>query len=338
MPFGQCRHGCGPRIGTCRGQRLEDRSPRSALVSDHGNQTALDTCLSEFECRIAGLEVWIGEHTFLARLIGTLVLFAVAYGTVKLGDRALTKSARRIARLRHSDEYQTKVIVGRTKPMRLTIRLAMVVVTAIALLAVWGLQTAFTGLLAGAGFAGIVIGLAAADTIGDVIAGFLIFYNHPFDLGDWVLIDGVEGIVEDVALGATTIMTFDNEKVTIPNRVVEGGQIKNYSHGRKLRRRLVVGVEYGSHLGQAMETLVELAKGHPDVMQDPVPTAVAKGFGASSVDLELRFYVEPVRSSVIKVYTDLVHQVHDTFRKRGLNIAFPHVQIVQGQPWQMEQD
>ena len=90
-------------------------------------------------------------------------------------------------------------------------------------------------------------------------------------------------------------------------------------------------------IGVAMQTLVRLAEEHPEVFSDPAPSAVAKGFGASSVDLELRFYVEPIRSSVIKVYTDLIHSVHDTFRQEGLNIAFPHVQIVQGQPWKMEE-
>ncbi len=308
------------------------------MTQHDGNATATaQACTSAIECGLDNVEIWMGENIFLARLVGTLLVFLLAFVMVKLADRALTRSARRIARLRKLDDYRTKVMVGRTKPMRMTIRLLTMTVTAIALLAVWGLQTAFTGLLAGAGFAGIVIGLAAGDTIGDVIAGFLIFYNHPFDIGDWVVIDGVEGTVEDVALGATTIMTFDNEKVMIPNRVVEGNQIKNYSHDRKLRRRLQVGVEYGSHLGQAMATLVELAKAHPDVLVDPAPSAVAKGFGGSSVDLELRFYVEPIRSSAVKVYTDLIHSVHDQFRSRGISIAFPHMQIVQSQPWRLEE-
>ncbi len=308
-------------------------------MTEHlGNATApLAACTSTIQCGMQGLEAWLGENQFLARVFGSVLLFLIALLVVKLGDRTMTRSAQRIAKLRRLDDYRTKVLVGRTKPMRLTIRLLVLLVTGITLLAVWGLQTAFTGLLAGAGFAGIVIGLAAADTIGDVIAGFLIFYNHPFDIGDWVIIDGVEGIVEDVALGATTLVTFDNEKVMIPNRVVEGNQIKNFSHRRKLRRRLSVGVEYGSHLGQAMSTMVALAKAHPDVMLDPEPSAVAKGFGASSVDLELRFYVEPVRNSAVKVYTDLVHSVHDTFRQRGINIAFPHMQVIQGSAWKLEE-
>ncbi len=287
-----------------------------------------------------GVDLWLHapENQLLVRLLGTALLAILAWAAVKLTERALTRSARRYARLRQLDEYQTKVIVGRTKPMRLIVALLVMVVGVITLLGIWGLQTAFTGLLAGAGFAGIVIGMAAGDTIGDVIAGFLIFYNHPFDIGDWVEIDGLHGYVEDVALGATTLLTFDNEKITIPNRLVESTKVKNFTHSRRLRRRLVVGVEYGTRLGLAMQTLVDLAKQHPDIMQEPEPQAVTIGFGPSSVDLELRYWVEPVRSSVIKTYTDMLHSVHDTFRRKGLAIAFPHMQIVQGRAWQISED
>lgn len=302
-------------------------------MSQHeGNSTVVETAKATCEHAV---ECWIQENLFLTRVIATLIVFVLAFAVVKLGDRTLTRSAKRIAKLQRADEYRTTVIVGRTKPMQLTIRLVAGVAAGLALLAIWGLQTAFTGLLAGAGFAGIVIGLAAADTIGDVIAGFLIFYNHPFDIGDWVEIDGVQGIVIDVELGATSVLTFDNEKVTIPNRIVEGQKIKNFSHKRKLRRRLLVGVEYGSDLRKAMEILVECAKDHPDVYHDPTPSAVSQGFGASSVDLELRFWVEPVRSSAIQIHTDLVIAVHDRLRAEGIGIAFPHMQIVQGRPWQV---
>ncbi|MGB1585969.1 MAG: mechanosensitive ion channel family protein [Thermoplasmatota archaeon] len=275
------------------------------------------------------VESWFNDpaNQLLVRLIATVVTFFVAWAVVRLTKRTLERSAKRIAKLRRLDEYKTKGLIGRTKPMQMTVTIAVATVAAITLMGVWGLTTAFTGLLAGAGFAGIVIGLAAADTIGDIIAGFLIFYNHPFDIGDWVEIDGVQGIVEDVALGATTILTFDHEKITIPNRIVEGQKIKNFSHARKLRFRILVGVEYGTPLGKAMQTLVELGKNHPEVLKNPEPNAVSIGFGASSVDLELRVWVEPVRSSVIRVKTDLIHQIHDKFRDEGIDIAFPHTHL-----------
>lgn len=281
------------------------------------------------------------EHTgeiedWIIQLGWTAAVIVVAVVLIKLFQHTLDKSARRIAKVRRLDEYQTRVSVGRTKPMKLTISLMMSVVVAIALLGIWDLNKAFTGLLAGAGFAGIVIGMAAADTIGDVIAGFLIFYNNPFEIGDWVEINGIQGIVDDVALGATTIVTFDNEKVTIPNRLVEGQEIKNFSSQRKLRRRIIVGVEYGSDLQKAREILWNIAMQHPNTLNDVEPMVVNLGFGASSVDLEVRYWVEPTRQGVMKTQTEIIDQIHDQFRAAGISIAFPHMQIVQPKPWQIE--
>ena len=291
--------------------------------------------LSAFLDRIGA---WFDDpaNATAARLIATVLTLLLVWAMASMGKRALVRSAYRIAKLRRLDEQQTKAVVGRTRPMQFGLTLLLGAIAIITIVGIWGLKTAFTGLLAGAGFAGIVIGMAAGDTIGDVIAGFLIFYNHPFDIGDWVEIDGVQGIVEDVALGATTLLTFDNEKVTIPNRLVEGQKIKNFSNARKLRFRIPVGVEYGSHLGRAMQVLREVGASHPDVLTTPEPLAVSIGFGASSVDLELRVWVEPVRHSVLKVRTDLVHQIHDRFRREGIGIAFPHMQLMQGAPLRIE--
>lgn len=275
-------------------------------------------------------------HPLWGPLFWSGIVFLLSWLTVRGVDMATTRSARKFAALRHMDVYETKSLVGRTKPMRLSIRLVVGLLAVIALAGIWGLQTAFTGLLAGAGFAGIVIGMAAGDTIGDLIAGFLIFYNRPFDLGDWVEIDGVQGIVEDVGIGATTLITFDNEKITIPNRLVEGTKVKNFTHARKLRFRIPVGVTYGTHLGRAMQLLKEIAMEHPMVLDNPLPMGITAGFGPSSVDLELRVWVEPVRNSVLAVKTDLVHTIHDRFRKEGIEIAFPHMQIVQGEAWSVD--
>jgi small conductance mechanosensitive channel len=293
------------------------------------NHTVGNATLPEIE-HSGGIEDWIQQ------LGWSIAVIIVAVVLVKLFQHTLQKSAKRIAQLRKLDEYQTKVAVGRTKPMKLTLSLMMSVVVAIALLGIWDLNTAFTGLLAGAGFAGIVIGMAAADTIGDVIAGFLIFYNNPFQIGDWVEINGIHGIVEDVALGSTTLVTFDNEKVTIPNRLVEGQEIKNYSSQRRLRRRIIVGVEYGSDLRKARAILFEIAKDHADTINDREPMVVNLGFGASSVDLEVRYWVEPTRLGIMRIQTEIIDQIHDQFRAAGINIAFPHMQIVQPEPWHIQ--
>jgi small conductance mechanosensitive channel len=279
---------------------------------------------------MTALGPWLRDpaNRTLVRLTLTLLVLLLVWSIMWLTQRTLRRSAKRLAQLRGMDDYGIKAVVGRTRPMELSLDILVVFIAAISIMGIWGLTGVVTGLLAASGFAGIIIGLAAADTIGDVIAGFLIFYNHPFDIGDWIEVDGIQGTVEEVGLGATTILTFDNEKVTIPNRIVEGTKVKNFSHARKLRFRIPVGVEYGTHLGTALRTLVEVGSSHPSVLKNPEPNAVSVGFGDSSVNLELRVWVEPVRSSVIKVRTDLVHLIHDRFRHDGINIAFHHLQIV----------
>lgn len=278
---------------------------------------------------------WLGEHETAARLIASGLTVLLAWLIVKISERALVRSTKRLGKRRGWDDYQVRGAVGRTKPLRMTIKIAMFVLAIIALMGVWGLQTAFAGLLAGAGFAGLVIGLAAGDTLRDMIAGFRIFYNHPFDLGDWVEVDNVQGTVDDVRLGATTILTFDNEKVTIPNRLVEGQKIRNFSHARKLRFKIPLSVEYGTDLKRAHKVMEQCGIDHGQVLNDPPPLAVVTGFGDSGVNMELRVWVEPVRSSVLRVRDDLLAMMHDRLHSEGVRIAFPHMQIVQRDPWRM---
>ena len=292
---------------------------------------AATACGTDLTCLVT-------ENETFARLLWTLLALLLAWGVARIVERSLVRSAKLHARRRRLDEQGTRALVGRTKPMRLAVTIVVLAMTILAILGIWGLRTAFTGLLAGAGFLGIVIGLAASESLGNVVAGFIIFANKPFDLGDWVEIDGTHGIVDNVALGATTVLTFDNEKITIPNRLVQNSKVKNFSHARRLRTRVGVGVEFGSHLGAAMRALVEIAQAHPLVLAEPPAQAVTVGFGASSVDLEVRFWLEPVRNSVLAVRTDIIHAIHDRFRRDGIRIAFPHMQVVQGSPWRIDGD
>ena len=272
------------------------------------------------------------DNVQLLRVAASLLVLLLAYLLVRLADAAFQRSARRLARLRKLDEYRTRALVGRTRPMKFAVAILAWIAGILAILAVWGLQTAFTGLLAGAGFFGIVVGLAAADTIGDIMAGFLIFFNHPFDLGDWVEVAGIEGVVHDVGLGATTIMTFDNEKVTIPNRLVEGQAVRNYTHARVLRRRLAVTVDHTADLQLAIDTLLDTARAHVDILREHEPQAVARAITAAGVELELLFWIEPTRRVAVRVQSDMVRQVHDALRKRHVGVATAAVQLVDSRP------
>lgn len=279
-----------------------------------------------------------GGTAVLWRLIATAVVILLSWVIIKAAVRGIGRSARKVAKRRNFDDYQTQVAVSSTKPLVMGTRLLVAVLALLALLAIWGLTGAFTGLLAGAGFAGIVIGLAAGDVLGDILAGFMLLYRGPFHVGDWVEIDGIQGIVEDVSLTDTTIKTFDNERVSFPNSLVENNTVKNFTISRKLRLRIPVGVEYGTDLQKAKDILVEIGNAHPRVWKDPAVTAWVRNFLDSAVEMDVRVWIDPVSTSALEVRSDIVQAIHDRFREEGLVIAFPHMQVVQSHPWKVTKD
>ncbi|MBW3582221.1 MAG: mechanosensitive ion channel family protein [Euryarchaeota archaeon] len=273
---------------------------------------------------------WFGEpeHLVWARIILTALTLVAAYILARLTKGYLERSARTTAEQRRFDEWQTRALISRTKPIVIATRMGLGILAFILLLGVWGLTTGFVSLLTAAGFAGIIIGLAAANSIGNLIAGFMIFYNRPFDIGDWVEIDTVEGIITDVRAGATFLETWDGEKVTFPNRVVEGTRVKNFSHQRKLRRRFAVGVDYATDIAKAREILLDLIKGHPEVLKEPEPMVIGVAFADSSINLEVRYWILPLRASALRIQTWLMQEIQRAFAKEGIVIPFPQRTLV----------
>ncbi len=279
-----------------------------------------------------------GGTEVLWRIVATAVVFLLSWVIIKAGIRGFERSARKVSKRRHFDDYQTQVAVSGTKPLAMGLRLLVATLALLALLAIWGLSGAFTGLLAGAGFAGIVLGLAAGDVLGDILAGFMLLYRGPFHVGDWVEIDGIQGIVEDVSLTDTTIKTFDNERVSFPNSMVENNTVKNFTISRKLRLRISVGVEYGTDLQKAKKILTEIGGAHPRVWKDPAPTSWVRNFLSSAVEMDVRVWIDPVTTSALEVRSDITEAIHDRFRAEGIVIAFPHMQVVQSHPWKVTKD
>jgi small conductance mechanosensitive channel len=276
--------------------------------------------------------------TYGGRVLATGIIVTFSWLLVKLGLRAISRSARRLAQRRRLDEYQTQVAISSTKPLTMAFRMLVWILALLATLATWGLTGIFAGLLAGAGFAGIIIGLAAGDVLGDILAGFMLLYRGPFHVGDWVEIDGIQGIVEDVSLTDTTIKTFDNERVSFPNSMVENNIVKNFSVSRKLRIRINVGVEYGTDLAKAKKILVDIAHQQPRIKADPPPSSWVRNFLDSAVELDVRVWIDPVSTSALEIRSDMTQGIHDRFRAEGINIAFPHMQIVQGNSWRVGKD
>ena len=188
---------------------------------------------------------------------------------------------------------------------------------------VWGIPVA--GWLATGGVVGLVLGLAARDSLSNLFAGMFILADAPYEVGDFINLDsGERGQVTDVGLRSTRLLTRDDIEVTVPNSVIANAKIMNESggHWAKERIRVKVGVAYGSDIDQVRAVLVDVARTHPLIVDDPAPRVRFRAFGDSSLDLELLGWIdEPVLRG--KALDRLYTEVYKRFQAEGIEIPFP---------------
>ena len=180
-------------------------------------------------------------------------------------------------------------------------------------------------MLAGLGVAGFVIGFALKDTLSNFASGMMILVYRPFDVGDAVEVDGVVGKVKAMTLVSTTVLTFDNQQLMIPNNNIWGNTIKNIT-ARKVRRvDMTFGIGYGDDIEKAESILWSIVREHPLVLEDPEPVIKVSALGASSVD----FIVRPWSNTADywDVYWDITRAVKIRFDEDGITIPFPQRDI-----------
>jgi small-conductance mechanosensitive channel len=252
----------------------------------------------------------------LASLGGELVLAAVllgaAYSLTGFVGRLIEEFAGTRARI---SEHQREIIYRLTQATLYTV-VGLTIVT---------LFTDDIGsLLVGAGFLGIVVGMAARQTLGAMLAGFVLMFSRPFEIGDWVEIGDNEGIVTQITIVNTRIQTFDGEHVMLPNDEVSSQPIVNRTRKGRLRVEVEVGVDYGVRPKRAAEVAVEAVDGLDAVSTVPTPQVVVKRFDDSAVVLGVRTWIDdPSARRMWRAKTAVVDAVHEAFDREGIEIPFP---------------
>jgi len=206
------------------------------------------------------------------------------------------------------------------------VQILIFVLATLVVFGIWGVEPA--DLFVGAGIATVVLGLAARQTLGAVLAGFVVLFSRPFELGDWVQIGDNEGVVTDISIVNTQLRTFDEEYVMIPNDIVTETEVTNRSRKGRLRLETDVGVDYTTDVEQAMEVATEAMAGTETPMERPDPHVVLAEFGDSSVVLRLRYYIEdPSSRKRWKARTEVISAVKAAFADAGIKIPFPQREL-----------
>lgn len=180
--------------------------------------------------------------------------------------------------------------------------------------------------VAGLGVAGIAIGLAAQDTLSNTIAGFTVFWDKPFVVGDYITVAGEYGCVTDITLRSTRIRTPRNSYVVIPNKRIIDEVLNNDSKHGELRLDLPIGIAYKEDTYAAREALLKAMGKIEGIMKKPAPNVVVEGCGSSSVDLNLRIWVENAADRQT-VYFEAMEEAKRALDAAGIQIPFPHLQL-----------
>lgn len=180
--------------------------------------------------------------------------------------------------------------------------------------------------VAGLGVVGIAVGLAAQDTLANVIAGILVFLDKPFIVGDWVTVDGNYGKVGDITLRSTRIRTPRNTWIVIPNKSIINAVLVNHSHHGELRLDVPVGIAYKEDVTAAREAILAAVRDLEDVIATPPPDVVVEALGSSSVDLLVRVWIAHADREQATHYAT-VEAAKRALDAAGIQIPFPHLQL-----------
>lgn len=180
-------------------------------------------------------------------------------------------------------------------------------------------------LIAGLGVTGFIAGFAFQETLGSFAAGMMIALNQPFKVGDYVVAGGIEGSVLELNMMATVFATADNKKVIVPNKVVWGSAITNYSALGKRRVDTRINVAYGTDLKKAVAVAAETIANIPGVLADPPPAVAVASLNDSAVQINLRPWAACKDYWAVHAATQV--EVKKAFERNGVAIPFPQVDV-----------
>ncbi|MCH2210735.1 MAG: mechanosensitive ion channel [Fuerstiella sp.] len=177
--------------------------------------------------------------------------------------------------------------------------------------------------------AGLSVGLGFGlqEVFANFISGIIILVERPIRIGDIVTIDGVSGVVSGIQIRATSITDWDRREFIVPNRELVTGKLLNWTLSDSTNRVMVaVGIGYGCDPEKARTIMLNTARAHPNVLDEPGPVATFEKFGDSSLELVLRAYL-PNLDNRLSTITELHTRIHHSFAEEGIDIPFPQREI-----------
>ncbi|MEL7482252.1 MAG: mechanosensitive ion channel domain-containing protein [Pseudomonadota bacterium] len=254
---------------------------------------------------------------FAPGVLLALAIFIIGRGIVR---RISTATVTASARVSNIDETLARFFGS-------VVLAAGTIAVVIASLSAMNINLAFLATIIASLF--IALGFALQDSLGDVASGIVLAVFRPYKVGEEVEIAGQNGVVQELGLFATRMVTRDNVELVISNSDALGNTIKNfYAYGER-RLDMKFGIGYGSDIGTAIRALTSVADGDDRILRDPAPWAKVVELGNSAVVLELRIWCDADDHRKVKM--DLSRRVKEVFDAAGIEIPYEY-QVVLTKP------
>ena len=251
---------------------------------------------------------------FVPRLVIALVIFAVFYLCYRLLKFVLARLTRRRG-------------VEPTAATFLVMILKYVVFIAGLVMALQELGLDVTTILEGAGIVGIALGFAAKDTLSNIIAGFFLFWDKPFVIGDLIEVSDEYGEVREITLRSTRIVTVDGKLISIPNSVMVNTKVRSYTMSPHLRLDIDVTIAVYEKIAEARAVILGIVRGDARFMTEPQPEVVVITLGDYFVKLQLKVWLRDPRIH-IPVREELREGIKNALDTAGIVMPYETIELV----------